>query len=234
MSNEEHSSKWDKEYSKQGIPSSIKEEPSGALIWAMSNWKFISKNEYPKNSLDVGCGTGRNSIFINSLGSRVIGFDISKSAIQKANSRLNTESNNITFEVRDLSSGLPVDDSTIDFISDTFVYKHQVDDEVRKFYRSEANRVLKEDGKFLVSLAYKDDGYYGQCPIIENGGKLKKIIDPEIDVGSVLFDLKELVEEMSNFFSLEMLLDKEKEGIMHGKSYVRHTLATIWRKHVKR
>lgn len=43
-------------------------------------------NIFPKNAivLDVGCGEGRNSIFMAKLGNRVDAFDISENGIEKA------------------------------------------------------------------------------------------------------------------------------------------------------
>ena len=43
-------------------------------------------NVFPKNAqvLDVGCGEGRNSIFMAKLGNKVDAFDISENGIEKA------------------------------------------------------------------------------------------------------------------------------------------------------
>lgn len=49
--------------------------------------KFIK--EFPKSAkiLDIGCGEGRNSVYLDSLGFNVTGIDISESAIRLAQSK---------------------------------------------------------------------------------------------------------------------------------------------------
>ena len=59
-------------------------------VSAFSKGPTMDVNEFypifPKNAqvLDVGCGEGRNSIFMAKLGNRVDAFDISKNGIEKA------------------------------------------------------------------------------------------------------------------------------------------------------
>ena len=60
---------------------------------------------FPSNAavLDVGCGEGRNSVFMAKLGSRVDAFDISAAGIEKARQIAEMERVSIRFFVCDLA-----------------------------------------------------------------------------------------------------------------------------------
>ena len=49
--------------------------------------------------LDLACGKGRHSIFLNSLGYNVTGLDLSKNSIEQAKTN---ESSSLHFEVHDM------------------------------------------------------------------------------------------------------------------------------------
>lgn len=224
---------WDKEYKRGGIPSSVRDEPSGVLLWALSCWPYVTGTNVPISALDVGCGTGRNAVHLATLGTNVSAFDSSREAIERANARLQTLPTDVRtrihFEQRGLEDGLPVGDRSLDLVTDIFVYKHQMAESVRKTYREELRRALKGAGVLLLSLAHKDDGYYSKCPQYGGQGRGYQILDPVAGVGSVLFDLSDLVEEFADTFVLEIAWQKQKRGTMHGSEYNRVTLVTLWR-----
>ena len=60
---------------------------------------------FPSNAnvLDVGCGEGRNSVFMAKLGNRVDAFDISAAGIEKARQIAEMEKVSIRFFVCDLA-----------------------------------------------------------------------------------------------------------------------------------
>lgn len=223
---------WDEEYGSAGIPSSFRDDPSGVLLWMLANWHFLSSREGPRSALDVGCGTGRNSIYLGAKGASVRAFDMSPRAIELAKERHQKSglSDRVEFSVHDLDDGLPGRDSAYDLVIDIFVYKHQMRRQDRNKYRRELIRVLEPRGVLLLSLAGSDDGYYSRCPAAPPGDYgAAALIDPEVGVGSVLFDLDSLRAEMSDYFRLEMAWHKVKDGEMHGQTYRRSTLATLWR-----
>lgn len=125
-----------------------------------------------------------------------------------------------------------VDEST-DLVSDIFVYKHQMSDEARTNYRREIARVLRPGGRWLISFADIADGYYSQCPKVsgaESSQDILRIVDPAIDVGSILFSTAGFLMEVDDLFEQEMHWYKVKLGPMHGASYIRKTHAFILRK----
>ena len=79
------------------------------LLYKNRNYKeaeFFIKNmvtylnlEKDDSILDLACGKGRHSIFLNSLGYNVTGLDLSKNSIEHAKTH---ESNSLDFEVHDM------------------------------------------------------------------------------------------------------------------------------------
>lgn len=222
---------WNAEYERAGIPSSYREAPSGAVLWALRNWEGLGRDQLPRRALDVGCGTGRNAAHLASRGIRVTAFDIAPTAVAVARSRLLAAGLEIDLRVHDLRARLPADDQDIDLVLDVFVYKHQTNPSDRRAYREELQRVLSDEGRVLVSVAEPADGYYGACPPSPDpGASPHAVVDPVLGLGSVLFSLNELETEMADVLSLEMAWRKVQVGNMHGEDYVRRTLVTLWRR----
>lgn len=220
---------WDKEYAKKGIPSSNREEPSGVVLWALQNWQVLTGEQVPACAIDVGCGTARNAMHLAQAGSRTFAFDSSAVAIARAKQRIHPL---LTVMEHDLAMGIPAAGESCDIVIDIFVYKHQMADQTRADYRREVLRVLKPEGRWVVSLADVADGYYSKCPPHpENGERgLRKIIDPVVGIGSVLFSPRELLDEVGEEFVLDMQWSKRKVGAMHGSMYLRRTHAFILQK----
>jgi SAM-dependent methyltransferase len=209
---------WDDEYARRGIPSSYRDEPSGAVVWA------FSRGLGGERGLDVGCGTGRNTLYAAAQGLRMTGFDRSPAAIERARAR----GGDAEFLVHDLIDGLPVQDGSIDVLLDIFVYKHVVHPAPRCEYRDEMRRVLSPGGRVVVHLAEPTDGYYGSCPLLGDARAWPHaVLDPEAGVGSVLFTLDELCDEFEGFELVDSLA-RRKDGDMHGAVYERHTLTAIF------
>lgn len=221
---------WDAEYERAGIPSSYRDGPSGAVLWAMHNWTDLDRGPSPQRALDVGCGNGRNAAYLASRGIRVTAFDSAPAAIAAARSRVLAAGLEVDLEVRDLRAGLPANDREIDLVLDVFVYKHQTDPLVRLEYRKELQRVLSGQGRVLISVAEPSDGYYGGCPPLpDSTAAPHAVVDPVLGLGSVLFSLSELEQEMADTLDLEMAWRKVRVGKMHGNTYVRRTLVTLWK-----
>jgi SAM-dependent methyltransferase len=223
--------RWDSEYERAGIPSSYRVGPSGVVEWLLSNWPDFAGTERPGTALDVGCGTGRNTLHLASLGAQAIGIDASAAAIAQADEKVAASAIDLAvrFEQRALQDGLPAEDDWAEVLLDIYVYKHQLDPGERAAYRADMARVLAPGGLVLMSLAHVDDGYYGQCPRVPGHAGVV-VSDPQADgIESVLFTLPELVAEMSDRFELVASWLKTKVGDMHGAGYERRTLATVWR-----
>ena len=154
---------WNQEYGTKGIPSSLRDDPSGVLRWALANYSFVAPGRKIDRALDAGTGTGRNAVYLfEATSANVSAVDFSPVAISLAKERDVT--GKIEFRVADLTAGLDFPSKTFDFIADIFVYFHILADEAREKYRKELHRVCSPGGIILVSMATADDGYYAKCP----------------------------------------------------------------------
>ncbi len=98
--------------------------------------------------LDVGCGGGREAIFLAQCGFQVIGVDISRAALAIARKRAREARVHIDWRRGDVLA-LPVDDASMDFINDRGLF-HLIDDADRPRYAAELTRVCKPGGSILI------------------------------------------------------------------------------------
>lgn len=222
---------WDEEYRRQGIPSSHRHDPSGTVVWGLTNYKLLHDGEGPRTAVDVGCGAARNSIYLAQEGARVWAFDGSAHAVNQARENIRHASASVEVTHRDLRDSFEFCAGGVDLVIDIFVFKHVMERRTRHDYLERVASSLSPDGCFLLSLAHEEDGYYGNCPAYagpeEPHGRI--VWDPVAKVGSVLFTLESLTAELSHAFTLEMLWRKRKLGVMHGERWLRDTFATLWR-----
>lgn len=111
--------------------------------------KSMIPNLKNKKILMLGCGTGEESILLESFGALpkdIIGIDLSNSSIRIAKDTYP----DIKFIVSDIND-LPFDNDSFDFVYSSLVVHYSATPE--KVYQ-EVHRVLKKDGLFLFSVAH--------------------------------------------------------------------------------
>jgi ubiquinone/menaquinone biosynthesis C-methylase UbiE len=96
--------------------------------------------------LDLGCGTGRHTLWLAAAGASVTAVDFSEGMMEKARAKPGAES--VRFLVHDLHERLPFADGSFDVVVSGLVLEH-----LREFapFFSEARRVLKPGGRAVVS-----------------------------------------------------------------------------------
>lgn len=218
---------WAAEYDKKGIPSSIRNEPSGSLKTFLA---YLQKNgTEPGKAIDIGCGTGRNSVDLAKHGYSVISFDFAKPVIEVFSEALKDGefSSSIQPICHDVTKPWPVTTDSIEVAIDTFCFKHQIPVEHREFYRSELDRTLKKGGHFLLTLAGQNDGYYKLFPAPDLGKNV--IVDPANGIPSVLYSKDDILDFFGDFTLADYNL-KAKPSEMHGTVYPRETHLFIFEK----
>jgi malonyl-CoA O-methyltransferase len=96
--------------------------------------------------LDLGCGTGRHTLWMANAGASVTAIDFSEGMMEKARAKAGAEK--VRFLVHDLHERLPFDDGSFDRVVSGLVLEHLHD--MAPFF-SEARRVLKPGGRAVVS-----------------------------------------------------------------------------------
>lgn len=120
--------------------------------------------------LELGCGTGKNTVFFAQIGRRVHALDFSEGMIRKA--KIKVEAANVRFEKADLTKRWPCNDRTYDLISCNLVLEH-IQDLPHIF--SEAARTLKTDGQFLVDELHPFRQYAGTKARFERGKEVVEV-----------------------------------------------------------
>ncbi len=106
--------------------------------------------------LELGCGTGKNTIFLAEIGTQVHALDFSAGMIAKAKEKVNAE--NVRFEMMDLTKRWNCKDSTYDLIICNLVLEHIQNLE---HIFTEAARTLQPNGKFFINELHPFKQYQG-------------------------------------------------------------------------
>ena len=124
--------------------------------------------------LDLGCGRGRNSFFLDQHGYKVLGLDISETAIQQAKDK----KSKCEFKVFDLMhEEWPKDfDAVIDF-----GFYHFLPETYRKNYMQKLYTSLKPNGIYCQQSGRNDiEHSYNRIP--------GEYIPPELNKEDIIFD----------------------------------------------
>lgn len=120
--------------------------------------------------LELGCGTGKNTVFFAEIGVNVHALDFSEGMIQKAKEKV--KSGNVHFEKADLTTRWNCEDDVYDLISCNLVLEH-IEDLSHIF--AEAARTLRLGGKFLINELHPFRQYDGTKARFERGGETVEV-----------------------------------------------------------
>ena len=132
--------------------------------------------------LDVGCGGGLDAIFLAQCGFNVIGVDISSAALRIAEKRAQEAYVEVDWRLGNVLD-LPVEDETIDLVTDRGLF-HVIEDEDRPKYSSELHRVLKLHGRVLIRGASKESAQDRFNPVTEES--IEKYFSSKFERGPIL------------------------------------------------
>lgn len=160
----------------------------------LRNWEYdhpsqelvatIAAQRLPRGSvaLDLGCGSGREAIFLAECGYRVCGVDFSREALRIARRR-SVESGVSVRWRRAPVTDLPVRDGTVDFINDRGCF-HLIPDRDRGKLARELARVARS-GAHILLRGSRRAGPEGFVPV--NKRTLERFFERELfSLGPVL------------------------------------------------
>jgi SAM-dependent methyltransferase len=187
---------WDAEYHKYKQiwgerPSELALEASKRLIYAKGK---------PYRVLDIGCGYGRDSVFVaKSLGFRVLGIDVSEKAIEMAKENaVNAQAMKAEFKLTDFRELRGHFDVIL--VSNLF---HLLPPEGRRDLAAHATRLLVPEGRlFLNAISVNDKEHYGVGTPVQgeehtwddNGKRIHLSTEAELRGAFPELALKELYE----------------------------------------
>ena len=136
-------------------------------------------DEHPiskRKTLELGCGTGDNAIWLSQKGFEVSAFDLSEIAIDKAKLKAGEIGVNVNFFVADFLKD-NIKGAPFEFVFDRGVF-HSFDEENEQdqFARNVAGN-LKDDGLWLSLIGSADETREGQGPPRRSAYKVVKAVE---------------------------------------------------------
>jgi len=148
---------WNREYKTSehlALSTESSEDLEKFTRWLERQYKREFLNPLAK-ALDLGCGNGRNLIFLAEYyGIRGIGYDISEAAIGHAEAA--SKDLPITYEARSIAEPLPLPDNSQTFVLDMMT-SHFLKKAEREALRAEILRVLKPGGWLFFKSFLADE-----------------------------------------------------------------------------
>lgn len=172
---------WRDEYENKGTFTRIhSDRPSGPIPGFAQLLLESNKNASEMTILDIGCGGGRNSVYLGSLGFRVVGIDFAPNAVLTAQARVNLAGlSNIEFQVADLGGRWPADSNSVSAVIDCNT-SICVPNPGRANLIHEAERVLAPGGLYLfygvarTEFADRSPGPEPDSALFPKSGKFEK------------------------------------------------------------
>jgi malonyl-CoA O-methyltransferase len=118
--------------------------------------KEILMRKRCKSVVEIGCGTGKNTLLLSQIAQTVYAVDFSAAMIEKAKEKVNSV--NVTFITADITNQWICTNESIDLITCNLVLEHIKD--LSKIF-SEASRVLVPGGYFFICELHPFRQYRG-------------------------------------------------------------------------
>jgi len=122
--------------------------------------RLAARGEIQGDVLDVGCGTGENSIYLSRLGRKVVGIDSSPTAIKRAKAKAERLGVDVTFLVEDALE-LQRLNRVFDSIIDSGLFHGLSDDERFSFTKSLLSVLARGGRYFMICFSDKEPKDWG-------------------------------------------------------------------------
>lgn len=143
--------------------------------------QFIDQFKH-KKIVEIGCGTGKNTILLSEVAKSVLAIDFSEGMLKIAKNKLKNKEN-ITFQLADITEKWPCEEHSYDLVMCNLVMEHFRNLE---FLFSEARRILLNSGEFFINEFHPYYQYQGKkANFVRNGQK--------IEIDSFIHDVSEFI-----------------------------------------
>lgn len=203
---------WEDEHKNPQVLLQMDQQEASSGVKKFYSW--LAARDPSKNlaGIEMGCGKGRNSIWLAQQGAKMTAFDYSKSAITEAKKRAKNSGTEVNFLVQDATSPWPFEDNRFDFAIDCFASTDIESPPCRVFAASQFRRILKKGGHLLVYTLSTDDQFHKKM-LEENPAKEKNsFTHPATGKFEKVFDKQELLNLYKNFKWIdEQRVEKDAE-----------------------
>ena len=111
----------------------------------------LLKTNNTRRILDLGCGSGRHTVYLTQKGYEVYGTDISETALSITNKWLKSKNLTAELAVHDIAKKLPFKDNYFDAVVSVQVIHHARIGTIKKIIR-EIKRVLRAGGLVFITV----------------------------------------------------------------------------------
>ena len=212
---------WDREY-KSPLFVTKNDGPQADTLRFL---KFLKKEQKYKIVdrviLDLGCGTGRNANYLAEPGNKIIGIEISKTALNLAINRARELGLDVDYRLGDIGELYDIADNSIDIILDV-TSSNSLNEKGREIYLKETNRVLKTGSYFFVRALAKDGNKNVKNLLKQSPGKeYDTYIIKEIGLTERVFSRADFTKMYSQFFKILHLEKKANYTTFNNRIYKR-------------
>ena len=221
---------WEKEYKNPKLMTGD-DKPQKDFINFI---KYLKKEEKYKvedrNVLDLGSGTGRNSNYLAEMGNKVIGIEISSTALQTAINRAKMANIEVDYRLGDIGAPYDIADDSIDIILD-ITSSNSLNEKGREIYLKEIHRVLKGgldsskqgEGGYIFVRALCKDGNINVKNLLKAspGGEYDTYYMKDLDLVERVFSKKDIIDMYSKYFKILKLEKKTGYAKVAGRIYKR-------------
>ncbi len=232
---------WNKEYTNTAHLA-LSTEPSEDLV---KFTRFLMRQSgkellnVTRSFVDLGCGNGRNSLFLYSeFGMRGLGYDLSSEAVHAARNAaaaLQVESGAETpfpveFTVRDLREPIPLPDTSTTLALD-MMSSHVLKRDEREALRTEILRVLKPGGWLFFRTFLRDEDQHAERMLRDYPGPEEGMyVHPDIKKPEYVWFERDLYSYFQPFFTIHKLERSHKHLTKHGEPWKRRTASLYLQK----
>ncbi len=147
MNNQEAYNAWSKSY--DSVKNNTRDVEAKALRETLSAESF-------DNVLEIGCGTGKNTMWLLTKAKNLVGADFSNEMLAQAKAKINAD--NVEFVQTDVRETWNFASQSFDLITCSLILEHI---EKIDFVFSQANAKLKTDGLFYIGELHPFKQYNG-------------------------------------------------------------------------
>lgn len=213
---------WEKEYQHPQLITGD-DQPQKDVLRFLKYLKKETGGELKNlHILDLGSGTGRNANYLAELGNKVIGFEISATAIKLASDRAKSLGVSVDYRLHDIGSPYPLKSEMFDLVLDV-ISSNSLNMAERKIYLSEVSRVLKNGGHFFVKALCKDGDQNAKALLKKKPGQEPDTyINEDMNLTERVFAKQDFIDLYSKCFKIIELTKKTNYTRFKGQSYKRN------------
>jgi SAM-dependent methyltransferase len=139
----------------------------------------------PCKALDIGCGTGDNTIWLSQQNFQVIGIDTSEIAIEKAREKALKANVKSKFDGVDFITS-HIEGAPFGFVFDRGCFHSLNSEEERKVFAENVSKHLEKDGLWLSIIGNADEQRQGPGPPQRTARDIVNSVEPYFEILSLV------------------------------------------------